>query len=99
MIPLPRFGEELAPSKPREGERCNGCGYCCAAEVCEIGIGVFGKEQEAPCPAMRFVDGRFLCGVANEFPTTSLIGIYLKLRLGFGVGCDSADPSTRAGVQ
>lgn len=92
MIPLPRYGEQKAPMKPRFGETCNGCGYCCAAEVCEVGHVLFGKDCPAPCPGMQFRDGRFLChaveladGIGAEY------GAYLRLRMGVGRGCDSDD--------
>ena len=39
------------PSKPKFKEPCNGCGLCCAMEVCHAGKLIFG-DIEGPCPAL-----------------------------------------------
>jgi hypothetical protein len=41
-----------APAKPPEGEPCNGCGYCCDQQPCQIAEEVFGEDVAAPCPAL-----------------------------------------------
>jgi len=86
VIPL-----QTAPEKPGFGSPCNGCGFCCAAEVCKLGLHVYGEEQQAPCPAMEFEDGRFWCGVmrsAEKLLPPSEFN-FLKLSMGVGIGCDS----------
>lgn len=80
-VSLPIHG----PEKPRLGEPCNGCGFCCAAEVCAIGLVVYGEQTPAPCPAMRFKEGRFWCAVVQQFEPIGVL-------LGIGMGCDSNDP-------
>jgi hypothetical protein len=50
--------------KPREGAHCNGCGLCCALQLCDLAVELLDAEQ-APCPAMEFTDGRFWCGLAR----------------------------------
>lgn len=85
MTPL-----QMAPEKPAYGEPCNGCGYCCASEVCEVGLAMFGKQQTAPCPAMTFRDGRFRCGAVDMADEMSpAYGLMLRLKMGIGIGCDS----------
>lgn len=78
------------PSKPREGEACNGCGACCAAEVCRIGLEVLGEDATAPCELLSFHDGRFWCSVVEVADKTS-VGPLLRMRLGIGIACDSSD--------
>lgn len=39
------------PEKPVHGAPCNGCGYCCQEEICEIGQQAF-PDAMAPCPAI-----------------------------------------------
>ena len=40
-----------APPKPAETAACNGCGVCCAAEPCPIGVLVTGRRSGA-CAAL-----------------------------------------------
>ena len=75
--------------KPTFGEPCNGCGFCCAAEVCGIGKQVHG-DIEGPCPSMTYQEGRFFCGVVL---IEELAGMEPLIRqaLGIGRGCDADD--------
>lgn len=82
---------ETAPEKPAFGSPCNGCGFCCAAEQCEISLQVFG-DVGAPCPAMQFEDGRFHCGVLRDAPP--VVQPLIAYVLGIGRGCDADDPET-----
>ena len=54
------------PEKPKRGEPCNGCGFCCAIELCQVAE--MAGLTETPCKFMMFLDGRFWCGlvVAEE---------------------------------
>lgn len=79
---------EKAPEKPRFGSPCNGCGFCCAAEQCDISVQVFGAVG-APCPAMQFEAGRFYCGVLREAP--AIVQPLIAYALGIGRGCDADD--------
>ncbi len=81
-----------APEKPRFGEPCNGCGFCCASEVCKVGLAMFGDDTPAPCPAMVYSDGRFWCGIVEAADATAPgPATFLRLLLGVGLGCDSED--------
>lgn len=73
--------------RPAMGARCNGCGECCAAAVCDLGLEVLPSAQ-APCPFLRQHDGRFWCGVIEEAEKADIaFGGHLKWRLGIGIGC------------
>lgn len=88
-----------APDKPAWGARCNGCGVCCAAEPCPVGVLVTGRRKGA-CRALEWqdADGRYVCGMV------STPGRYLALEhrwlnaavsamtrrlISAGSGCDS----------
>ena len=74
-----------APDKPKNGEPCNGCGYCCASELCvaaEIALG----DVPAPCPLMRFKEGRFWCGLVLTEKENGMAPM-IATSLGIGIGC------------
>jgi hypothetical protein len=77
-------------AKPKFGERCNGCGYCCEREQCLISIELFGK-REGPCVALEREDGRTYCGVVRHAPSD--LQPQIAYWLGLGVGCDASDDS------
>ncbi len=58
--------EPLAPRKPAEGAPCNGCGVCCLAEPCPLGM-VLSRRRTGACVALRWSpeQGRYLCGVVQ----------------------------------
>lgn len=86
------------PRKPSEGAPCNGCGLCCALQLCPIAI-EFIEAAEAPCPAMEYAGGRFWCGLARYpsryfgTPASSdrLIRPMVQAELSIGEGCDASD--------
>ena len=80
---------ERAPPKPRYGAPCNGCGLCCAAEVCAIGREAFGTT-EAPCPGMMFNEGRFQCEMILIEQMAGMEPLLVQA-LGIGKGCDADD--------
>jgi hypothetical protein len=53
-----------APPKPPVAAACNGCGVCCAAEPCPIGVLVSGRRSGA-CAALLWNDdaGLYRCGL------------------------------------
>ena len=55
-----------APAKPAEAAPCNGCGVCCAAEPCPIGVLVSGRRSGA-CAALLWNDDGDLyrCGLVG----------------------------------
>ena len=56
-----------APAKPALGQPCNGCGLCCLAEPCPLGIWA-SRRRSGPCAALRWDtgQGRYLCGVLAD---------------------------------
>jgi hypothetical protein len=53
-----------ALKKPRHGQPCNGCGYCCLSETCLLGqeLGNTGR-----CKALESKsDGSYVCGLIAD---------------------------------
>ena len=78
-------------TKPKFGERCNGCGLCCTLQPCAIAVAVFG-EHPGPCVALEHEDGRTFCGVLRKAPYE--IQPAIAFTLAIGAGCDSSDEVT-----
>lgn len=57
--------QPAAPPKPAVGAACNGCGVCCAAEPCPLGVWIT-RRRHGRCAALQWdADGaRYLCGAA-----------------------------------
>lgn len=53
-----------APTKPAEGQPCNGCGVCCTLETCPAARLRF-LQIKGPCPALEWsaAQERYLCGL------------------------------------
>ena len=85
-----------APTKPAEGAPCNGCGLCCTAAPCPLGMWVSRRRQGA-CAALTWNERETLyrCGVVDEpalwLPWLSAaLAHRLALRwIGAAAGCDS----------
>ena len=85
-----------APAKPALGEACNGCGVCCTAVPCPVGM-VVSRRRRGACDARVWVEGSRLyrCGVVSE-PQRYVKGRWLAQLLGraarrliaAGKGCD-----------
>jgi hypothetical protein len=78
----------LAPAKPAIGEPCNGCGLCCLAEPCPLGM-LLSLRRTGRCRKLRWSDAerRYRCGVLDH-------GGRLQRRLAArwiaaGAGCDA----------
>jgi hypothetical protein len=54
--------------KPAHGAACNRCGLCCHAQVCPLGVHVFGlTTDDGPCPALSFDGaGQSSCGLVAD---------------------------------
>ena len=89
-----------APAKPPEAAPCNGCGVCCAAEPCPIGVLVSGRRTGA-CAALLWNSdvGIYRCGLVGA-PRTVLPWLPAALAPGLSrlarrwisaaSGCDSS---------
>lgn len=78
-----------APPKPAPGAPCNGCGVCCAAETCPLGLLLF-RRRRGPCPALEWHadegGGRYRCGLL--VPPRPLHALFARW-IAAGTGCDS----------
>lgn len=69
---MPKFTVTLlvepgAPAKPGWGKPCNGCGVCCLAEPCPLGVLLSGRRHGS-CRALRWdaQTQRYLCGALTD---------------------------------
>lgn len=74
-----------APERPDDGQPCNGCGFCCAAELCDGAVMALG-DVPAPCPLMTYHDGRFWCRLVETEKQAGMEPLIAKA-LGIGTGC------------
>ena len=88
-----------APAKPAEGAPCNGCGLCCLAEPCPLGV-LVSRRRRGACVALRWSDAdqRYWCGmVADPAGVTGLthpwavraMSALARRWIASGVGCDA----------
>jgi len=88
-----------APAKPEEGAPCNGCGLCCLAEPCPLGV-LVSRRRSGACVALRWSDGdrRYLCGmVADPGGVTGIaqpwvlrgLSSLARRWIASGAGCDA----------
>lgn len=56
-----------APPKPPTGDACNGCGLCCAAEPCPLGM-LVSRRRHGACSALQWQDEppRYVCGLLTD---------------------------------
>jgi hypothetical protein len=55
-----------APRKPAPGAPCNGCGVCCLAEPCPLGVLLSGRRTGA-CAALQWQpSGLYRCGAIAQ---------------------------------
>ncbi len=94
------FLRRQAPAKPPEGADCNGCGLCCAAAPCPLGM-LLSRRRRGRCRALSWDAGPALyrCGAVAE-PQRWLTGLrwlpkpwlrgLARRWIGASVGCDAA---------
>jgi hypothetical protein len=103
---MPRSRQEVihihpeAPPKPPEGEPCNGCGVCCLAEPCPVGVLVSGRLKGA-CKALVWSGEaeRYHCGMlVGQVGTAADAGgwasrlrsRWVRRMISAGSGCDAS---------
>ncbi|MGP3505246.1 hypothetical protein [Paracidovorax citrulli] len=66
------FWHRDAPPQPAFGAPCNGCGLCCLAEPCPLGM-VVSRRRTGPCKALLWspaavpdASGRYVCGMVAD---------------------------------
>lgn len=67
-------------NKPKFGDTCNNCGWCCLTEVCAIGEELQGNK-ELPCNYLITDNDKHTCKLASV--------PQLKKQLSIGNGCDA----------
>lgn len=86
-----------APRKPAEGTPCNGCGVCCLAEPCPLGM-ILTRRRRGPCMLLEW-DGsarNYRCGALRTAVAwrprwvSRLAGGLVRRWIGAGVGCDAS---------
>jgi MinD superfamily P-loop ATPase len=88
--------EPLAPPKPTLGTACNGCGVCCLAEPCPLGI-LVSRRRRGRCVALRWheAEAQYRCGLLMAPVGMPKLGSgrlsrWLARRwIAVGTGCDS----------
>jgi len=82
-----------APAKPPYAAPCNGCGVCCLAEPCPLGMLLSGRRKGA-CRLLRWHESerRYRCGALGEPARGPLARWRQRLArrwISAGSGCDS----------
>ena len=79
------------PLKARWGTACNGCGLCCAKELCVAGEMAF-PGASAPCPALKIRgDGKSTYCQLVAIEIVAGLTPMLQEALGIGKGCSMRD--------
>lgn len=57
----------LAPRKPAYGANCNGCGLCCLAAPCPLGM-LLSRRTQGACAALAWDEplGLYRCGALSQ---------------------------------
>ena len=76
-----------APPKPAAGAACNGCGVCCLAEPCPVGV-VVSRRWSGACKALRWDGLRYRCGLLAD--ARGWRARLLARWIAAGSGCDSS---------
>lgn len=82
--------ETLAPAKPALGAACNGCGVCCLAEPCPLGM-LVSRKRQGRCDALRWdaQATRYRCSLVGA--GTDWRARLARRWIAAGIGCDSPD--------
>lgn len=79
--------------KPKIGTACNGCGYCCAVQPCDIAVEFLGAASAGACPALErdSATGGTVCGMIVR-PLHYLLADGLQ-RMGASAGDPALQPA------
>ena len=85
--------QPLAASKPSVGAACNGCGVCCLAEPCPLGV-LLSRSRVGPCKALQWVpaERQYRCGALGRAEVSRglarLKNWVVRRWIAAGSGCD-----------
>jgi len=88
-----------APAKPAVGAACNGCGLCCMAEPCPLGIWV-SRRRTGACKAVQWdaAHQHYRCGMVSDPGAVlgwrrpwavALVARLARRWIAAGIGCDT----------
>ncbi len=82
-----------APPKPALGQACNGCGVCCLAEPCPLGV-LLSRKRTGACKAVFWSEEqqRYRCGALVRWgrrPFQRLFTRLVRRWIAAGQGCDA----------
>lgn len=86
-----------APAKPAVGQPCNGCGLCCLAEPCPVGV-VLSRRRHGACVALQWLpmERRYSCGVMRWQGQSAMTRLlerplraWMARMIAAGQGCDA----------
>lgn len=91
--------QPAAPPKPAVGAPCNGCGLCCLAEPCPVGM-LVSRRRTGACKALHWnTEGaHYRCGMVSDPATVlgwqrpwalRLVARLVRRWIAAGVGCDA----------
>ena len=75
-----------APPKPAEGAPCNGCGLCCQAEPCPLGV-LVSRRRRGACAALRWSDAA-VTGMTRPWAVRAMSALARRW-IASGIGCDA----------
>lgn len=95
--------DDMTLAKPAHGAPCNGCGYCCEAELCIVASSLLNKPllpgNPGPCPYLEKDGEKRVCGlVVNPTKHAPLVVMrvgaakaseHAAALVGTGIGCDA----------
>lgn len=68
------------------GAPCNGCGVCCLAEPCPLGV-LLSRRRSGACVALQWDGTRYVCG-ALAAQAGGIRGWLVRRWISAGSGCD-----------
>ena len=91
--------QPAAPPKPAMGAACNGCGLCCLAEPCPLGIWV-SRRRTGACKALQWDEAgqHYRCGMVSDPGAVlgwrqpwavRLVARLARRWIAAGIGCDT----------
>ena len=86
-----------APAKPASGQTCNGCGVCCAAAPCPLGMWL-SRSAVGPCARLLWDETRqrYVCGALSQ--ASGWRAALARRWIAAGAGCDCSLDAEAPGV-